>query len=157
MGKPEFRLKTVWLQTLFSNMGWKISPEGDTLCGRACQSNSILGERGPTSPDSPHHKLGYVHMSCAFGTCQVAPGWLWDPSTGELGDSCLFNEDATSRRCYFLLLICSTGHCPTWKSSPACPAHSPVTFDQRPTPIDRFLSSSWSVSLPGWYSAAPKQ
>lgn len=66
-------------------------------------------------------------------TCSVPLGLAKGPQAdsetpllGELGDSCLFNEDATSRRCYFLLLICLTGHCPTWRSSPACPAHSPV-------------------------------
>ena len=67
MGKPEFRLKTVWLQTLFSNRGWKISPEGDTLCGRDSQSNSILGERGPTSPRlTPSQTRVCSHVPCLW-------------------------------------------------------------------------------------------
>lgn len=125
MGKPEFRLKTVWLQTLFSNMGWKISPEGDTLCGRDCQSNSILGERGPMSPRLTPSQTGVCSHTCPV-PLGLAKGPQADSESPLLGDSYLFNEDATSRRCYFLLLICSTGHCLTWRSSPTCPAHSPV-------------------------------
>lgn len=136
-------------------MGWKISPEGDTLCGRDCQSNSILGERGPTSPRLTPSQTGV----CSHVLC------LWDLPRG---------PRLTLRALYWVILICSM-RMPWAEDATSCfrsarlvtappggaallvlPTHL-FTFAQRPTPIDRFLSSSWSVSLPGWYSAAPKQ
>ena len=74
---------------------------------RQLKRTPFWGKENQYPQDPPCHKLGYVHMSCALVTCQAD----YEP-TG-LGDSYLCNAEATDRRCYFLLPVWSSGHCPT--------------------------------------------
>ena len=123
--------------------------------GETAKKDSILGERESISPRPTLSQTGVCsHVLCS---CDL-PSWLWAHWTGGF----LSVQCGGHRQKMLLpassLVIWSLPH----QASPGgaawlvLPTHL-FTCAQRPTPTDRSLSSSWSVSLPGWHPAAPKQ
>lgn len=133
MGKSGFSLKSVWLQTMLSNMGWKVWCKGERcpVCDRKLRKNTLIfWGKGSTSP---------IPILSQTEVCShLVASWFVivhstkrpqrDSEPSGLGDSYLCNEDITGRRCRFLFpgrQDWSPSHQAiiTCKSSPAWPAH----------------------------------